>query len=331
MTQQAQGPAESKAGLPRYAVHGLVVESELPLDAPTVADEPDLRIRMAAARAASGPPPGRLLGEIHSGDWSFWCAESPDNPDIWLLRYRDVGDVEFDRRGGSLTVTPAPSQDIGLLSVLIGGGLLALILSADSEMVLHASAVDVGGGSVLAMAGASGSGKSTLAAILCAHGARLVADDALRIVPKESCRCYLGTDTLRLRPGAEAVAASIPGAREAPTADGRTGVSPPRPGLEEALRVDALLAPRASHDAKTLQIERLSAKEGLLELVRNPRVISWHEPGPHRAYFDNANRLAATVPIYRAAIPWGPPFAPGLAAEILAAVGLAEPAAVELR
>ena len=65
---------------------------------------------------------------------------------------------------------------------------------------------------------------------------------------------------------------------------------------------------------------------GELHFGGNPRVISSRDPDSLRAYFDNANRLASEVPIYRAIVPWGPPFAPGLAAEILAAVGLAEPA-----
>ena len=83
--------------------------------------------------------------------------------------------------------------------MLVGGTLLAFVLTMRGEAVLHASAVQVGD-AALAFVGASGMGKSTMATLLCADGARLVTDDVLRLDTTSSA-----TD---LRPGSDRAAAA---------------------------------------------------------------------------------------------------------------------------
>jgi len=83
-----------------------------------------------------------------------------------------------------VTVHLHPGADLGLVTVLTAGALLAVHLRLRGELVLPASAVQLGG-AALAFVRASGMGKSTLAALLCASGHGLVTDDVLRVDPAD--------------------------------------------------------------------------------------------------------------------------------------------------
>jgi hypothetical protein len=69
-------------------------------------------------------------------------------------------------------------------------------------------------------------------------------------------------------------------------------------------------------------VRRLGAMEGLQELLRHPRLAAWRAPEPIARLFELTGDVAAALPVYRATVPWGPPFPPGLADELLASVGL---------
>lgn len=116
-----------------------------------------------------------------------------------------------------------------------------LDLDAREGCTLHASAVEVDEG-VIAIVGRSGQGKSTLAAMLCAAGAKLITDDALRVVADDDgvC-CFSGTSTLRLRPGAADLARAFAPGTAHSTADGRIGVDAEPPSLERLPLVGVLL------------------------------------------------------------------------------------------
>jgi len=83
---------------------------------------------------------------------------------------------------------PDPAADPGLLPVIISGTMISVVLALGGHLVLHASAVDIGG-VALAFVGQSGMGKSTLATIMCVAGARLITDDVLRVEPASPPVC----------------------------------------------------------------------------------------------------------------------------------------------
>jgi hypothetical protein len=62
--------------------------------------------------------------------------------------------------------------------------------------------------------------------------------------------------------------------------------------------------------------------DALQQLLRYPRLVSWQAPEPIGRLFQLTARVAAVLPVYRATVPWGPPFPPNLAEELLASVGL---------
>ena len=149
-------------------------------------------------------------------------------PARWTLRYAGICDVTLDRERKTIIVHRSPQADPGLIPIFLEGSVLAHALTAEGLLVLHASAVEVEG-RALAIVGPSGAGKSTLAALLCAAGARLVADDALRVDATDSgAVCFPGTRGLRLRPAAASLGGEDRGSGGGETADGRIAVLPAR-------------------------------------------------------------------------------------------------------
>jgi hypothetical protein len=324
-----------------YRIHGLLVESEIPFSAQPVDGEEAARTANPGPRTSDGaarhyqviegeprecppsPPPGRLLGELREHGFAYWSAETRREPPRWTLRYTGVCDVTLDCGAHTITVHRAPEADPGMVPVFLEGSVLAHAATAEGLLVLHASAVEVDG-RALAIVGAPGAGKSTLAALLCAAGARLVADDALRVdATGNGAVCFPGTRSLRLRPAAANLATEIEGAVEV-TADGRTAVLPTRPAAAP-LELAAVLVPELSQRAARLEVRRLGAMEGLQELLRYPRLTMWRAREPIAQLFELTAGVAAELPVYRATLTWDPPCQPRLAERLLAGLQLGAP------
>jgi hypothetical protein len=320
-----------------YWIHGLLLESEIPLMAQTVnplgedchsgsgssmAKDPDYRLVAGPPRACPySAPAGRILAELRDDGFGYWVAEDPRDPQLWTLRYAGICEVALDRGRRQIAVHPAPEAEPELIPVFLEGGVLAHVLAADGLLALHASAVQVGD-RALAIAGPSGAGKSTLAALLCATGARLVADDALRVDETDSgAVCFPGSRRLRLRASAASLGTMIEGAAVGATADGRTAVLPPR-RADAPVELHAVLIPDPSHGTDRLRMRRLGAMEALQELLRHPRLTMWRSSDPIAQLFALTAGIAAKLPVYRATVPWGPPFPPRLAERLLAGAGL---------
>jgi hypothetical protein len=327
-----------------YRIHGLVVESDIPLVAPMPTEasggrgehdaigsaaHPVADYRVVAgdpSECPHAPPPGRILAEISEDGFGFWLAETRDDPERWTLRYAGICEATLDRRQRVITVCRSYGADPGLLRIFLEGNILAHALAADGLLALHASAVEVDG-RALAIIGPSGMGKSTLAALLCAAGAGLVSDDVLRVDSGDpGPMCFPGTRALRLRPAAASLAAGIDTTAVDETADGRTKVVPTR-RADAPLPLASAILPEPSREAKTLEMMRLAAIDGLKQLISHPRLVAWRAPEQIGRLFQLTAEVAPGLRIYRAIVPWGPPFPPGLAEELLVRTGtMSDPA-----
>ncbi|MGH7567650.1 MAG: hypothetical protein ACREL9_01580, partial [Gemmatimonadales bacterium] len=94
------------------------------------------------------------------------------------------------------------------------------------------------------------------------------------------------------------------------------------PGAEAPVPLRAIVAPRPARTAPELRVTRLPPVEALATLLAAPRVLGWQAPAVLRAHFLACAHLVHHVPVYAADIPWGPPFDPALAADLLARTGL---------
>lgn len=161
----------------RYGAYGMTIESDLALPElePSITPGPaDLRIVLR--------PSSQIWSDLQTTDFRF-------SPEGHLLAWPRVG--AFTITGGDLiTIDPYPGVDDQLLRMPLLGPVLANILHDRGRLVLHASAVRVGGGCVILL-GDKGAGKSTTAAALVAAGHQLMTDDVVALNLADADRILL--------------------------------------------------------------------------------------------------------------------------------------------
>ena len=287
-----------------YQLHGLVVSSEVSIDeTPAGPGRADVRIRWGQRRAIeSEAPPGDLLATLEGPDRS-WLSRTADGTHI--LRIGSLGDFELAQELDAVRVHLNRGTPEELAGVLIPG-VLSTLLVLRGHCVLHASAVQTEDG-VVAFIGGSGTGKTTVAALCCAAGALLVTDDVLRVEHDGGAGwCWSGSRELRLREQATELADPLGGAHRS-TIDARLVVQPlaADPGR---LPLTAIVTPVPDHLGCELQLDHRRGAEAVIDLVRQPRTLGWVRTETARRDFEVLSGLAATVPVFRARLPWGPPF-----------------------
>src|SRR4051794_10790794 len=164
-----------------YVAYGLGIRSALPL--------PELVPKEAAADVTI------RLGKANRFPSGATCVESPyrgahykvTQEEAYLF-WEKVGSFSV-RYGCEIIVEPAPGVEERVLRLFILGAALAVLLQQRGQLVLHASAVNVGLG-VVAFIGGPGWGKSTMAAAMHARGHKVVADDVVA-VQEEGAECPL--------------------------------------------------------------------------------------------------------------------------------------------
>lgn len=309
----------------RYRLYGLTVDSEIALHH-HVADggngTVDVTIQRGPQLISINEISGTTLCEygLDSGV-GYVYFRRPDGQ--YVLRYQDLCDFIASPELDHVEVRIKPGEDDGIVSVLLSGSVLSFILIMRGEPVLHASAVDVGGRAV-AFVGASGMGKSTMATLLCAAGATLITDDVLRLKfdrdQSESPTCYLGPTELRLRKAADELTEMFleePARRT--TGDEREAIRV-RAAAQEHLPLTALVVPMPQRETSELVLEELPKKDAILALVSFPRIVGWQDSAALDKEFQHAAAIADIVPVFRAHVPWGPPFQADLATQILKAM-----------
>jgi hypothetical protein len=160
-------PLPSDATVHAYFAFGMKICSSLALPElqPGQNGPADLTIRLQPA-APPALPEGRQVALAHYGDVRTltWLA---------VGTFRIVGhDV--------VEVTPAPGVPASLLAFPLLGPVMALLLHVRGLLVLHAGAVEVGGGAAVFL-GDKLAGKSTTSAAFVRSGHRLVTDDLLAL------------------------------------------------------------------------------------------------------------------------------------------------------
>jgi hypothetical protein len=172
-----------------YIAYGLGIHSVLAL--PELgACEADADVVVRLGKVARLPAPLDAWGR------GFWATADE------ACHYREDTGAFLARSGREIIVEPAPGVEERVLRLFILGPALALLLHQRGRLVLHASAVEVGG-SAVAFMGPSGWGKSTSAAVMHTRGHGLVADDLTVIDVGTSCpMVFPGFPQLKLWPEA---------------------------------------------------------------------------------------------------------------------------------
>jgi hypothetical protein len=301
-------------------LHGLVVRTDLQLAGSVDHDgEPDVEVLVADGGPPSddGVPPGRLVAELVDDDRRFYTVVRAG--DGWLLRFHGLCDFEIAADAATVRWRPTPGTDVEAVALLATGTLLALVRRLRGECVLHASAVELGG-RCWGFFGPSGSGKSTTAALLAATGARIVADDVLRVTIGARPHVVGRSEELRLRSGAGDLLDLFPGhPPHRTTVDGRTAVRP-EPSDGNRLPLALLAAPQPVAAEGAVEVVVMEPAEAVFRLTAADRVARWFDHERAAEQFGFATELARHVPVVHLRVPRSHPLRPEVAAEVRSAL-----------
>jgi hypothetical protein len=307
-----------------YHVYGCTIASDLDLHLPE--GDGSLRPEVTLSQCSDAidvdweAKPADLLAHVRDEirGTGFVAARTPKG---YRLRFEGLCDFDVSCDLAEVTWKVVPGAEVGWVSVLAAGALLAFRLIMAGHLVLHASAVHARGRS-LAFVGASGMGKSTMATLMCAGGATMLTDDIARI-DLDGARAMLspGAVESRLRPAAMPLKElfSVPGAMRA-TSDGRSAMS--LPGWTNGpVALDAVVVPLPSREQAELTLTSVNPAHALILLSNFPRLPGWVDTAVLTNQFHQLADLVERVPVYTAVVPWGPPFATETGTQLLKHLG----------
>jgi hypothetical protein len=186
-------------------LYGLVVESDLPLGAPRLADR-----RLADVRVHAGArPPGAeawdrapvrpfFVSEPSPGASPALVADRPGSGGIIRLTYHEGIRFHVRADGAEVWCDWDPPLTADDAATFLLGPVLGLVLRRRGVLALHASAVVIDG-AAWAFLGAGGAGKSSLAAAFARTGVTVLTDDVLAIRAVDGrYRAWPAYDHLRL-------------------------------------------------------------------------------------------------------------------------------------
>ena len=217
----------------------------------------------------------------------------------YLLRFPELADFEVSADGFSVQGFPAPGVPSPTVEHLYLNQVMPLALSRQDKLVLHGSAVDIGGQGV-AFLGESGRGKSTLAASFATAGTRFLTDDGL-LLDWVDGRCMVIPSHPSIRLWEDSQDALVGGSVAiAPavsfTSKSRILAGPGIAFCDEArpLRRIYFLG-EGKVDAPA--IDPLRPAEALIELVKHSFLLDIEARDMLARHFDDLSRLAA-LPFY---------------------------------
>ena len=261
---------------------------------------------------------------VRDDDVRRWYVATDDG-DGYTLRVPGHCDFRIDRALTTIECRPDPSVARELVDILLAGIVCAFVRSVGGDLVLHASAVERDGAAIAFVAD-SGMGKSTLAALLCAAGARLVADDVLCLDVTGPVAAVAGAQRLRMRAGARAVLDAFAAPPPAvTTVDDRTAIAPPAVDAGAKVPLAAMVLPSPSRGHDHLELHRFSGAQAVVHLAGLTRVVGWTDPAVLSRQLDGLTQVAREVAVFGATIPWGPPFDERVTTELLGLLEAARP------
>ena len=257
----------------------------------------ELRLQPARLQPPIGHPPfhtwtfpdGTLWTEFHRANGGY------------LLRFPELTDFQISADGLHVTGCPAPEASEATTQHLYLNQVLPLVLSKLGKLVFHASAVEIGERAV-AFVAESGRGKSTLAASFAVNGFRFLTDDGLVVEPGlDGFAALPSHPSIRLWADSED-ALILPAARRALpvhyTAKARflagadlVFCAQPRPLRRVYFLGDG--------SAATLELQRLSGAEALVEWVKHSFLLDIEEKPRLASHFDQVAKLANQPIHYR--------------------------------
>lgn len=287
-----------------------------PIDAPIWRGEPLRRYRVAGLSVASEIDLPGLIAAAPNGSTAQVTisrgsvaedlpAPSSTGP-TWQIAgnqflLRIPGIARFLLNAGREIVVAA-EHDAGDadIAVFILGTVFGILLHQREQIVLHASAVRVGGKAVL-FCGPSGAGKSTLAAALAQHGFPLVTDDLCTLALDQGAVPFVHPDGRQLKLWAQAInRLDLAGQRGARVREClEKYYVDPAEAFTEPLPLGAVYALREARPPHRAGIERPNIVDAALTLRRNAyRPLLVRRLNQKANYFHAAATIANAAGIF---------------------------------
>ncbi len=337
----------------QYLMHGLLIESPIGLDATQVSNENRCDVTISLQRQQEIPQSadnGKLLSFVDSDPRSIHRGRRllsvTENSDYFVMRYHKLCDVRISKQLTEVEITPDPLSSPDTLATIVGTGVSGFLVTMwgignGDSTALHASAVAFGD-KVVGFVGSSGSYKSTAAALACSLGASFITDDTLRLaIDDNNVFAYVGTCSVRLRPGSNFLIEKFPNAKVSYSDDKRTIVELRDPSLTGtptlALPLSAIIfmdpfisdqnefaqngfdkgndraylatgSPPQLEESlggieKIMQLPKLSATDTLLNLMSNARIDLSLASQYNSKQFEICSNLSRLISAYTIAAP----------------------------
>ncbi|UZT82596.1 hypothetical protein [Caproicibacterium sp. BJN0003] len=148
-----------------YKAYGLLFSSEIPL--------PELQI------SEGHPDVSIQLGTVPEMVSDSSTVENQASRQEFLLHVNNVA-FYYITNGNKIIIEPKGDYDEAGIRLFLLGSAFCALLQQRGYLVLHGSAVQIGGRGVL-FTGTSGIGKSTLAAAFCEKGYQILTDDVCAV------------------------------------------------------------------------------------------------------------------------------------------------------
>jgi hypothetical protein len=193
------------------------------------------------------------------------------------------------------------------VAVFLSGSVFGILLHQRNQIVLHSSAVLVGGKAVL-FCGVSGAGKSTLAAALGERGYPLIADDQCAIDIGDDGVPRIQADGRQLRLWERSIVGLGLEGRRGESMRNRLRKFYVDPAGANATRVTvgAIYALAAVHEPEQPGIDRPNVVDATRLLMSNAyRPMLVRRLGQQDVYFQGGTTIAAAAGIFRFKRAWG--------------------------
>lgn len=291
----------------RYAIYGLVVDSELALSSVERCSDPAAE---AAVTIALGSPDDfrRRPASAKEPAGEDWIRHDVLADGSVYIRVEGVLEAIVAPDGRNVVSARLGGVDESTFEANLANFALSTCMTLRGEECLHATVVAFAG-RTFGLLGPSGIGKSTLAAFLISQGARLVTDDILRTAFADG-RVMAYPGPYRLKLFEEAAQRLLPGAaskgrfnalsRKIMIEPDRNPANPRRPLPLSALFWLGEPEPPPGSD---VSLTRLSGLAALKALTGSAKDFRYFAPQRLARQMQFAERLARTLPIYALSYP----------------------------
>ena len=165
--------------MPTYSVSGLVLTTDFPLPElreATAADAPGWTVAIVDHHELVEPI--EVLEEQHTRHGDLWSRRSATADGSYVVHYPGLADFQIRPSTRSIGLLQSPDLAENTRRHLLVDQVVPYLATLDGDIVLHSSAISIGGRGI-AFVGPSGAGKSSLAAAFVQAGASVLCDDYL--------------------------------------------------------------------------------------------------------------------------------------------------------